>query len=243
MRTRRVFFVVYVSVVIATGAALLATTWLRAGGPFTTLPVERFAFWLFLSLAAECFWLNTPSRAGKISMSLAVSVATLFVLPLPYVLMIGALSVAISDLLIHRRDAVHAYFNGGQTELSLAVSYFAIHLISGASPGSGRIFILEHPFAALCGIAVFFVMNTGLVAGVISLHARIRYLLAWKENFGFGYHFLSSATLALLGLTLVLASESIGYMSGLVYLLFFFFVRDAYYRFVRDRVAETPIGS
>ena len=90
---------------------------------------------------------------------------------------------------------------------------------------------------------IFFGVNTGLVAGVISLHGRIPYLRAWRENFGFGYNLLSSAVLAIMGMTLVMASESIGYTSGLLYLLFLFFVRDAYRRFARDRATRMPAGS
>ncbi len=241
MNGRKLLFAAYVATVIAAGAALLVATWLRSAPPLGSGSIEPFVFWFFLSLAAECFWLDTPSRAGMISMSLAVNIATLFILPPAYVFMIAGVSVIVSDLLLHRRTSLRAYFNASQTVLSMGVSLAVMHLVSGASPASGRIFILEHPIASLGGILTLFVLNTGLVAGVISLQGRIRYMRAWGDNFGFGYHLLATTTLAFLGLILVLASQSIGYVSGLVYLLFFFFVRDAYHRFVRT--ARPAVGS
>lgn len=243
MKTRRAFFVAYVTTVIAAGVALLSATWLPSGFPIMTQGFDRFAFWLFLSLAAECFWMDTSSREGMISMSLAVNVATLFILPLPQVLMIAAISVTTSDLLFHRRDCVRAYFNGGQTMLAMWTALLSMRAISGVDLASGRSFILEHPVGTLVGVAVFFFVNTGLVAGVISLNGGIRFVRAWRENFGFGYNLYSSAVLSLLGLTLVLASESIGYVVGVVYLVFLLFVRDAYHRFARSRASRMATGS
>jgi len=237
MNTHRTLFVAYIAIVIASGAALLAAGWMSPGA-FPTKPLVGFAFWLVLSLAAECFWLETPTRAGMISMSLAVNTATLFLLPFAWVVTIGAASVMLTDFLLHRRNLVRASFNGAQTALSMAASLWVIRLIAGSSHYSGKAALLEHPLAVACGVVTFFILNTGIVAGVISLNGRLGLLKAWRDNFGFGYQFLSSATLTLLGLTLVLAAEAIGYVSGLLYLLFFFFIRDAYHRFSRERAAR-----
>ncbi len=237
MSAQRTTFVAYIAAVIASAAALLAAGWMRPGASGTE-PLNGFAFWLILSLAAECFWLETPTRAGMISMSLAVNTATLFLLPFAWVVTIGAVSVFLSDLLLHRRNILRAAFNGAQTTLSMGASLIVIRLIAGSSNYSGRAILLEHPLAVAGGVVTFFALNTGLVAGVLSLKDRIGFWRAWRANFGFGYQVLSSATLTLVGLTLVLAVGTIGYMSGLMYLLFFFFVRDAYQRYVRERRAR-----
>jgi hypothetical protein len=92
------------------------------------------------------------------------------------------------------------------------------------------------------GPVLFFLLNTGLVAGVIALSTGEGFARVWKKNYGFKYQFLSSGTLSLLGLVLVLAVESIDYISGMLFLLFFFFVRDGYHRYVRSRrIADAPL--
>jgi hypothetical protein len=237
MNTHRTLFVAYVAIVIASGAALLAASWMSPGA-FPTKPLVGFAFWLVLSLAAECFWLETPTRAGMISMSLAVNTATIFLLPFAWVVTIGAASVVLTDLLLHRRDIVRAGFNGAQTALSMAATFWVVRVIIGSPHYSGRTILLEHPLAVVCGVVTFFVLNTGLVAGVISLNGRLGLWKAWRDNFGFGYQFLSSGALTVIGLTLVLSTEVIGYLSGMLYLLVFFFIRDAYHRFSREREAR-----
>lgn len=222
----------YVLLVVASGAAVTGGTWL-AGRPST--PAALVGFWFFLSLAAECFWLETPTGAGMVSMALAANLATLFVLPPPYVLAIGAISVLLSDLVLHRRGLVRAAFNAMQTALSLAVSLAAIHLLTHGKAPLGSQLFLHAPLAALAAPTAFFFTNTFLVSGVISLDSRRPFWRVWRENFGFGYQILSTAALFLLGVTIVIGSDSIGYLSGLLCLLLFYLIRDAYRRYNREQ--------
>jgi len=226
----------YVTSVLALGAALLAWLWIRTGDA-AAFPVVPAAFWFFLTLASELFWLETPTRRGMISMSLTVNVATLFLLPPHLVLTVGAASVLVADLLLHRRGLLRASFNAGQTVLSLGGALAAIRWLAGPGLASGGEIALHAPLAAAAGPVVFFLLNTGLVAGVISLHQGAPVVRAWRDNYGFAYQYLSSATLSLLGLLLVVATEAVGYIAGLLFLLFFLFVRDAYQRYVQMRRA------
>ncbi len=227
---------VYVGLVLVSGVTLLLWTWTRYGG--SGLTSLDFAFWLVLSLAAECFWLQTPNGSGMLSMSLAVNFASFFVLPAPLVLAAGALSVGFTDLILHRRGPLRACFNAAQTVISMAAALATMRLLGGSEAIRGGAFLLRHPAASLAGPAVFLAVNTIAVAGVLSIAGRKPFGSTWRENFGFGYHFLSCAGLLLVGLSLVVATESVGYIAGLLDLFLLWLVRDAYNRYVRERARK-----
>lgn len=234
----------YVATTVLVAGAVLAAAWSAAAGEATAERTGLFAFWLVLSLAAECFWLETPTRAGMVSMSLAVNFASLYALPWHLVLTIGAFSVCAADLLLHRRGGLRATFNAAQTVVALAAATWTLRLLGGAGSGTGSDIFLREPIATLAAPAVFVAVNTFTVAGAIALQGRQTLWTAWRENYGFAFHYLSSAVLLLLGITLVLSLETVGYISGLLYLVFFFFVRDAYLRRARERgrIAAEPTG-
>jgi hypothetical protein len=235
----------YVAAMVIAAGAVLAVAWSRAAGEATAEQTGLFAFWLILSLASECFWLETPTRAGMVSMSLAVNFASLYALPWHLVLTVGALSVCTADLLLHRRDGLRATFNAAQTVIALAAATWTLRALGGHGPGAGSDLFLRAPAATLAAPAVFVVVNTFAVAGAIALQRRQGLWVAWRENYGFAFHYLSSAVLLVVGITLVLSLETVGYISGLLYLFFFFFVRDAYVRRARERGrnATEPTGS
>ncbi len=230
----------YVASVLVLGTGLLVGAWSKSGLTGAMVPLSALGFWAFFSLAAESFWLETSTRAGMVSMALTVNVASLFLLPPHFVLAVGALSVGLSDLLLHRRGGLKAGFNAAQTVISLAASLAAIRLLGGQFEPKGLLFLLQRPQAVVAAPCVFFAVNTLLVSGIVSLSRGLPFWKAWRENFGFGYHFLSSGILSLLGLLLVVSFDGLGYIAGLLFLLLFFFIRDSYRRYLRERARRTP---
>ena len=226
---------IYVAAILALGGGVLAATWSTASHHGLGLAPSAVGFWLFFSLAAECFWLETPTRAGMVSMSPAANVASVFLLPTPLVLAVGAFSVGLSDLLLHRRGPLKAAFNAAQMVLSLGATLAVVHLLAGQVPVHGSLLIFERPLAVLAAPVVFFLANTLLVSGVLGLVHGCSLWRAWRDNYGFGYQILSSSTLSLVGLLLVVSFDTLGYIAGVFFLLLFFFIRDSYHRYVRDR--------
>lgn len=231
--------ILYAAAVLGSGLLLLIHGWL-ATDITEPLPAGLLGFWLVLSLASECFWLETPTGKGMVSTGLAINMAMLFVLSRPHVLAVGALSVGLSDLLLHRRGVLKASFNAAQTVIALAASLAVMRLLGYQSPQTGMPF-LETPWPTLSAPITFFVVNTVLVSMAISLDTRTSLWETWTLNYGFGYQVLSSGVLFLLGLTLVVTYNYVGYICGLCYLLFFYFVRDAYHRYVRERRTSNAI--
>jgi hypothetical protein len=218
--------------------AITAMVWICGRpGEVHRVPPVPIAFWLVLTLAAELFWLETPTGGGMVSMSLAVNIAALYVLPAHLAVGIAAITTVIADLVIHRRGPLKAAFNASQVALTTAGCATLIRALGGEPTGAGAAFLVREPLAVVSGPVLFFMLNTGLVAGVIGLDTGEGVARAWKRNYGFKYQVLSSATLSLLGLVLVVAVDSIGYIAGMLYLLFFFFVRDGFRRYVESRRA------
>jgi hypothetical protein len=168
-------------------------------------------------------------------MSLAANFATLFVLPPPQVLFVGALSVGLADRLLRRRGWIRALFNASQTTISLAASLTVIRLLGGpANPMGGQTF-LAHPWATLTTAPTFFLVNTFLVTGAISLHGHLPFWKTWRKNYGFSYHFFSVVILFIMGIGLVVVSGALGYVARLLSVLLLVLLRNHYRQHVRKR--------
>ena len=166
-------------------------------------------------------------------MSLCANIAVLFVLPIPYALTIAALSVGLSDLLLHRRGLIRAVFNSAQTTIALAGAVAVMACLRGSSAPGGSQVMLLHPLATLAPLVIFPAVNVLIVSGILAIEKGQRFGFAWRENYGFWYHYLSCAMLFFVGLGLVIAVESIGYICGLVSLLILVCFRETYRLFTR----------
>ncbi|MBD3336321.1 MAG: hypothetical protein GF355_12475 [Candidatus Eisenbacteria bacterium] len=231
----------YVALVLSFSAVSLLWGWAAAPEPAAPTPLTALAFWFVLSLAAETLWLRTPDRRGMVSMSLAANIAALFVLPRGEALSIAALSVLLADLLLHRRGVLRAAFNAAQTSLSLALAGAAMDLVAGGSLPAGSQAFLLYPAAVAITLPIFCAANVIFVSLAIALESGRPFLVAWHENYGFLYHYLSCAALFFVGLGLVVTVETLGYVSGLVSLIFLIMIHNAYrFQVRRRRTATTP---
>lgn len=227
----------YVSLVLLTGLVLILESWFRSDSVGAVSSSYRgLAFWFIFALASECFWVSLPGGRGMVSMGLAADLAMLFALPVPYALLIAGTSVVLTDIAVHGRGGIRALFNSAQTVISLAVAAIVMRTIEGGigAPGSGS--FLHHPIAALMTLPVFCILNTVLVSGAIALESHTSLWRAWRDSFGFVYHYQSCAILFALGLQLVVAIEIAGYACGLVAFFFLFALRDAYKYRARKKV-------
>jgi hypothetical protein len=230
---------VYVTAVLTVGFGLLLAAWAgRRLFEGAVPPSEALAFWLLFSLAAEGFWLPSPGRRSMVSMSLCANIAVLFVLPVPHALTVAAASVGLSDLLLHRRGIVRAAFNSAQTTIALGAAVAAMNYLRGATAPTGSQILLLYPLATLVPLIVFPALNVLLVSGVLAIEKGQRFWTAWRESYGFWYHYLSCAMLFFVGLGLVIAIESVGYICGLVSLLILLCFRETYRYYTRTHSVQ-----
>ncbi|MBU1701842.1 MAG: hypothetical protein KJ970_03175 [Candidatus Eisenbacteria bacterium] len=229
--------VIFVTTVIFMAIAILLWNGAGVETPTPSVPFSTLAFWFFLSLAAETFWLPAFGKRGMVSMSLAANIAVLFVLPRVQALSITFSSVLLADLILHRRGAIRAVFNGAQSSFSLALAGIIFDFFIKSSGATGSQLLLLCPLAVLITFPVFVLSNSLLVSIAIALEAGKPLGTTWRENYGNANHLVSCAVLFLLGLGLILAVETVGFISGFASLLFIFVIRNAYKYQIRRRQA------
>ena len=88
--------------------------------------------------------------------------------------------------------------------------------------------MLLYPLATLVPLIIFPTENVLLVSGILAIEKGQQFRTAWRENYGFWYHYLSCAMLFFVGLGLLMAVESVGYICGLVCLLILLCLRETY---------------
>jgi|WetSurMetagenome_2_1015567.scaffolds.fasta_scaffold645852_1 hypothetical protein len=135
---------------------------------------------------------------------------------------------------------VKAIFNASQTVVSLAAALVVAHWLgmgAGAKGGAPPL----HPATVLFVLPVFSACNTVLVSGAIALEGKERLWSTWKANYGDWYQHVSSLSLMLVGMGLLIAIESTGYVSGLAVLLVLLILRDGYRYRVRH-ISTPPLA-
>jgi diguanylate cyclase (GGDEF)-like protein len=144
-----------------------------AGAPLTVGPRPTVLVLLAVALIVSELWPIPVPRAeqstDEITLSSTFGLALLFVAPLWCVIAVQALAL-VSDTVLRRRAWSKLAFNMAQYALSYAAAGVVYtHLLAGR-PWTGSDVHLN-PVAALAAGIVFFVLNNGLIAGVLALQA------------------------------------------------------------------------
>jgi len=152
---------VYVGGVIAAGAIVLVATLLH----WTSPAPGRFFLYLFLAVVASMLKMRLPGIAGTYSASFIFILLGLVYFTLPETLVIGCVSGLVQTLwkAKQRPTAVQVLFNTANLTLSIGLCFLVAH-------GLLRRGLLHYQPAVLALVAcVFFVTNTALVSGVLSI--------------------------------------------------------------------------
>jgi hypothetical protein len=220
--------------VVLAGAACVAA----AGMPDLAVGALPLLFWLLANLLGEVLWLPAPKGRGYLSMANAANFATLLVLPISLAVAVTATAGFMGDLVFRRRVWYRALFNAAMCSLTVYASAWVFHRTGGAS---GSLDALTSPLNALplaAATATYFLVNTWLVAGVISLHREQPVLTVWRESFAFAYELTGVAVLHLLGFIFSALFYTWGYMSAFVAVFLTYFIRDAYVRYTADTITR-----
>jgi len=183
---------VYIIVVWAAGILSLAGAWAAAPWPASPWPL---LIALVVSVLASPFKVPLPVF-GNVSIAFTFVVASLLLLGTPAAAMAAAASGLSASLLRRGRRAplYRVLFNAAGLTLT-SVAAGAVYHLAGGRPG-----VLELPRgtpAILLATATFFLLNTALVAGVISLSDDHPFLRNWVTNFFWtGPAYVAGAALA-----------------------------------------------
>lgn len=220
----------YVALVVAGGtAALWSTGWPKQAPEWPAL-----LFWLLANLLCEILWLPTPSGRGYLSMGTASNFATLLLLPAGPAMALCALAGGIADALFRRRAWYQVLFNMGQCAVAVAAASQVFAALGGSTDGADALVSPLNAVPLLAAALTFFLANTWLVAGVVSIHRGLPFVEVWRTQFAFNFALLGTAVLLLLGYFFSILFLTWGYASAFVAAATAYFVRDAYSRFVRE---------
>jgi hypothetical protein len=220
----------YVALVVAGGAAAL---W-SAGWPNPAPELLALLFWLLANVLCEILWLPTPSGRGYLSMGTASNFATLLLLPVGPAAAVSALAGAFADVVFRRRRWYQVLFNMGQCAVAVAAASHVFAALGGARDGPDALVSPLNAAPLLAAALTFFLANTWLVAGVVSIHQSRAFVEVWRTQYAFNFALLGTAVLLLLGYFFAILFLTWGYASAFVAAATAYFVRDAYSRFVRE---------
>jgi hypothetical protein len=222
----------YVALVILGGLVLAWEAWSpgQAGvAPLTLL------FWVLANMLGELLWLPAPKQRGYLSMATAANFATLLVLPVSLAVTVTVLAGALVDLLFRHRRWYQVLFNAAVCCIAV---FSASRVFTSLAQGRDGLDDLVSPLnaGALALAAVtYFLLNTWLVTGVVSLDQRLKPCHVWTTSFASPQEWLGSFVLFTLGFLFATLFLAWGYMSAFLATIATYFVRGAYSKYVEGR--------
>jgi signal transduction histidine kinase len=133
-----------------------------------------------LAVATELIAVPLP-RSGDLVAATIVHVAAIFVLPLPFVVLVAAGAVLVGQVLARRRPS-RVLFNVGQNALAVGVSAVLLNgLVRDRpvlSPGRGW----EDLPIVLVVLLVYYVLNSLFVNVAVALSEGLSPVAVWREN-------------------------------------------------------------
>ena len=226
----------YITVVVAAGGVAL---W-GAGAPDPTVGALALLFWLLANLLGEVLWLPAPQGRGYLSMANAANFATLLLLPMSEAVLITALAGLIADLVFRRRKWFQGLFNFAACALTVAAASWVFARAGGTSANVEALLSPLNAVPLLLAGATYFLVNTWLVSGVVSLEARQSVWHVWRTSFAFSYELVGAVVLKLLGYLFAILFLTWGYMSAFLAVIATYFIRDAYMRYVSQSEPPAP---
>ena len=199
---------VYIAVVILTGAAVLY----HGMSHWSTQDWTRYVSYLAIALLASGMKVTLPAVTGTMSMNFLFVLIGIAELSLSETLTMGCIGMLVQTT-VHvkkRPKPVQVIFNVASMACSIEVAYDIYHatLISGGS--------LEAPLRLLLAAATFFVINTLSIAIVIGLTESKQILSVWRDSYFWSFpNYLVGAAVAWI---VNAASRLLGWQTSLLLL-------------------------
>jgi diguanylate cyclase (GGDEF)-like protein/putative nucleotidyltransferase with HDIG domain len=160
----------YIAVIAAIGSAVLLLEFSRS--PWSA--PGRFLAYLIAVVIASALKVELPGVNGTLSINLVVNLLAVAELSPAQALIIGCTSAVCQSLWRkHRIEFVHVLFNLAQIALSIELSQIVFH-------ASARLLGSALPLRMMATSAAYFLINTLLVAEVISLTEQLDFSKTWS---------------------------------------------------------------
>jgi hypothetical protein len=153
-------------------------------------------------------------RSSAISIAFAATIATMILFGTGAALWVNLASAAVSAVTPRPKPLRKAAFNAGQLSISAFLAATTYRLAGGEVPlGS----IAPTVLAVCLAAAVYFLVNSGLTAGVIALTSGTPFRKVWLQNFG--WMPLNYVATAVNGAALGIAYQALGVFGAAVFVL------------------------
>ncbi len=226
----------YVALVILGGLVLAWEAWSpgQAGSqPLTLL------FWVLANMLGELLWLPAPKQRGYLSMATAANFATLLILPVSLAVTVTALAGALVDLGVRRRRWYQVLFNAAVCCISVFAASRVFTTICQGRDGLENLLSPLNVGALLLSATTYFLLNTWLVTGVVSLDQKLPACHVWSTTFASRQEVLGSFVLFTLGLLFGALFLAWGFAGVFPTAVATWFVRQAYGRYLEGRPGAT----
>ena len=192
-------------------------------------------FWVLANMLGELLWLPAPKQRGYLSMATAANFATLLVLPVSLAVTVTVLAGALVDLVFRRRRWYQVLFNASVCCIAVFSASRVFTTICQGRDGLENLLSPLNAGALALSAVTYFLINTWLVTGVVSLDQRLKPCHVWTTSFASPQEWLGSFVLFTLGLLFAALFLAWGYMSAFLCTIATYFVRGAYNKYVEGR--------
>jgi hypothetical protein len=217
----------YIACVTTLGLGLLAAGLVQ----WNSADPVRFVIYLVLGLAASTWKVKLPGITGSISGSFLFILIGVSAFSFSETAVLASATALVQCFWQVKKNPlpVQVAFNVATLSLSASAAWLAGHRVLQAFDSNSLILLLV---PAAC---IFFVLNTGLVSGVIALVEQKRFTAIWRECYGWSFpYYLLGAAIA--GLATV-SSRATGWAASLFIVPAMYLVY-AYYRFYLEKATE-----
>ncbi|MBZ5579663.1 MAG: response regulator [Acidobacteriia bacterium] len=178
---------VYIYAVIAIGLGGMAVGLIR----WETADLLRFATYFGVSVACSGMKISLPGIKATLSVNFIIVLLGVAELTWPEALLVGTGSFIVQYLWRAKENPqlIKCLFNMGNAALSITVSYFVFHWQLLRDIG------MLTPLILALVSTIYFVLNTGLVSGVVAVTEGRALLQTWRECYfwSFCYYLFGAA--------------------------------------------------
>lgn len=224
---------VYISLVSAAGLAAVAYAFLDPPWPHDSF---RFLTYLLLSLVAAALKLRLPGLTGTMSIGFVFVLLGISELTLPETMCIACAGVVVQCLwrAKSRPAAVQVLFSVSAAAVSLVLAYGCAQLVRARLHAESVSVVLA------VATSLYFMANSLLVSGVLSLVKRMPMRVVWQQCylFAFPYYLLGGAVAGLMAAS----GHELGWMPPLL-ILPVMGMAFLFYRMHLSRLEMTPASN
>lgn len=239
--------VLYVGSVVALAIVLLALhplDWTRA------LLVHWLA-WVAITVVAESLWLPTITGEGTDSMASAANFATVVLWGVAPAIWIVAVSTAIADLVLRRRQPIRILFNTAAMIVVMTAAGWTFVQLGGPREGiwsqiqlAPRLEVREMSglLIPLIGLGlVYRILNIGLVAVAAGWGAERKIRLVLREDFLYAEQLISDLALLFLSPLMVVSYAMLSWAGIILFYVPLLVIRDSHRRYVELKKAQDQL--